>query len=200
MPVSVATVRAGFVGNVPEGDDRLEIVELPDRGLLAYQVYRQSPAAFARLRRALGFEPPSRPNRASSAEDVHCLWTTPHRWLIDCDIRRSSALLDALGDRDGDNEGDDPGLARPVSCADAFTSVLLRGRDAVGLLARGCALDLRESAAPVGIASRTFFADVPLVIHRSAPTSFRLHVDVSLGHYLGSWLRDAAAGLERAEP
>jgi sarcosine oxidase subunit gamma len=166
--------------------------------MISFQIHRFSAGAAATLRQALGFELPSRPNTATSEDGVHCLWTTPHRWLIDCGVPRSQLLLAALSAPElGHTQTSE--LTRATNCSDSFDSFQLDGDSAVHVLAKGCPLDLRCQATPSGSALRTRFADTAVIVHKVSARRFRLHTDVSLSDYLWAWLTDACAEFESPE-
>ncbi|HEX3849202.1 MAG TPA: sarcosine oxidase subunit gamma family protein [Steroidobacteraceae bacterium] len=186
-PAPVAAAAAAAAAATVPQDSGLELLPLPTRGLLSFQVSRQSAGALSALRSALGFEPPSRPNSATSLHDVHCLWISPRHWLIDSEPAAEERLFAGLAAQARAMEG----TARVTRSSDCFDSVLLSGAQAASLLARGCALDLRDVAAPPNTALRTRFADVPIILYKLRAATFRLHVDVSLSHHLWLWLADA---------
>lgn len=176
-------------------DSALRLLPLPTRGLLSFQVSRQSAGALAALRSTLGFELPSRPNSATSHCDVHCLWVAPRYWVIDSELTAAAQLFAGLAAQARGLED----TARVTRSGDCLDSLVLSGTAATALLAKGCAVDLRNTVAPANTALRTRFADVPIILHKVSATLFRLHVDVSLTHYLWLWLADARESFE-SEP
>lgn len=69
---------------------------------------------------------------------------------------------------------------------------VLEGEGAADLLNAGCPLDLSETAFPPGMATRSLFHRVGLMIWRMAPTVFRLEIDRSLAPYFVASLAESA--------
>lgn len=69
---------------------------------------------------------------------------------------------------------------------------VLQGPGAAALLNAGCPLDLAERAFPVGMATRSLFNRIGLMLWRIAPDLFRLEIDRSLAPYFVSALAEAA--------
>ena len=69
---------------------------------------------------------------------------------------------------------------------------VLEGEGAASLLNAGCPLDLSERAFPQGMATRTLFNRVGLMIWRIAPTMFRIEIDRTMAPYFVSSLAEAA--------
>ncbi|MCZ8374373.1 MAG: sarcosine oxidase subunit gamma [Beijerinckiaceae bacterium] len=69
---------------------------------------------------------------------------------------------------------------------------VLEGEGAASLLNAGCPLDLSETAFPPGMATRSLFHRVGLMIWRMAPATFRLEIDRSLAPYFVASLAESA--------
>lgn len=165
----------------------VRVMRLAPRGMISFQVYPVVRAGIAALRRALDFDAPSEPNTATSRGETSCLWIEPHQWLIDCDSSHAQSLAASLFA----SERSIAGVARAIVRSDSLDSLLMEGAAATALLAKGCPLDLSCRAKRPGAALRTRFADIPLIVHKLAPSTFRLHVDASLSHQLWLWIEDA---------
>ncbi len=68
------------------------------------------------------------------------------------------------------------------------------GAVAARAISAGCPLDLRISAFPIGIATRTIFDKAEIVLWRRAETAFRIEVWRSFAPYLVAALTEAARG------
>ena len=79
--------------------------------------------------------------------------------------------------------------------SDAFVTIALEGPQAIGVLARGCGLDLRAGSFGVKACARTRLAQLPVLIRKSASARFELIIDRSAAQYLEDWLRDASIGI-----
>ena len=80
---------------------------------------------------------------------------------------------------------------RATNLSRALIRVKIEGREARDLLAKGCALDLHPQCCPPGQASRTRFADVPVIVRCMRPSTFECIVALSYADYFLSWLEDA---------
>ena len=70
----------------------------------------------------------------------------------------------------------------------------LEGRLAARCLSAGCPLDLRLSAFPVGMATRTIFLKAEIVLWREAENRFHVEIWRSFSPYLVGHLAEAFAG------
>jgi len=78
-----------------------------------------------------------------------------------------------------------------LSCA--LKGLRVEGPAARDVLAKGCGLDLDPRSFPAGAATRTRFAQLPVVIEcRDLASRYELYVGRSYVAYLKSWLEDAA--------
>ena len=67
----------------------------------------------------------------------------------------------------------------------------LEGAGGLAVLAKSCGLDLRMQSFPVGLGTRTRFADLLVYIERRGEQQFRLVSDRSTGAFFWNWLKDA---------
>lgn len=119
---------------------------------------------------------------------IRMLCLAPREWLLVADepsaagmIERAAADLVAQG-------------AVLIDSTDAVGVLCLRGAMARDVLSKGCGLDLRANAFPIGHCARTCFAQMPVVIdHFDARAGFRLYIARSYLRYLADWVEDAAA-------
>lgn len=74
--------------------------------------------------------------------------------------------------------------------------LVLTGRLATRCLSTGCPLDLRLTAFPVGMATRTIFLEAEIVLRRLAEDRFHVEVWRSFAPYLVGHLTEALTGAE----
>ncbi len=67
----------------------------------------------------------------------------------------------------------------------------MEGKGALTVLSKSCGLDTRPAVFPVGLGTRTRFADGLAYIERLGEDHFRLVTDRSVGQYFWAWLKDA---------
>lgn len=122
---------------------------------------------------AFGMALPERPNSVSTGDTGTLYWLGPDEWL---------AVLTAA-------QPSPSGVA--VEMSDAWVAVDVQGPGADLVLAKGCPLDLRPAAFPVGTCARSYLAKADILVHRRAIQEFRIFVARSYGAYLQTWLTDA---------
>jgi sarcosine oxidase subunit gamma len=118
---------------------------------------------------------PVEPNTA--AGDV--LWLGPDEWLV-------------VGAR----EEDYPGAAAAVDVSGNRVCLELAGDRVEDVLAQGCSLDLHPSVFAPGRCAQTLLAKAEVILHRTAPDTFRIFVRPSFAPYVRAWLADAGATFE----
>lgn len=74
--------------------------------------------------------------------------------------------------------------AYALDVSGAYRVLRLEGRGVTRVLAQGCALDLGAAAFPVGRCTRTRFAEVPLILHRTGELAFTAYCPRSYAEYL----------------
>lgn len=166
--------------------------QLIDAPPLARFVLRVGEAALPAAGQAYGLELPHALNRGASIGERGkpgarvALHLGPDEWwlIVPADEGESvgTALTAAIA-------------GTPHSLVDVSSrqvGLVLQGEGAAGLLSAGCPLDLGESAFPVGMATRTVFHKVGLMIWRMAPTVLRLEIDRSLAPYFVAALAEAS--------
>ena len=147
---------------------------------------RVDDAALAELCRHLPFELPTCPNTAIGSS-VRSFWLQPGAWLL---------RLPAPGQQVADaiSKACETTTHHLANVSDAWTIFELRGPFARDLLAKGCSLDLDDRSFQPNSCAQTLLAQVQILLDRpAAGDGFDLYCDVSLAHFLGSWLHDAAA-------
>ncbi len=71
------------------------------------------------------------------------------------------------------------------------TALRVFGPSAAWVINAFCALDLHETAFPVGMCTRTAFGKAQIVLWRTAPDTFRIEVARSLAPYIWTCLEEA---------
>ena len=133
---------------------------------------------------AFGVTPPQQPNVAAASGARAAIWLGPDEWLLlaepEAPVARDVAA--ALADRPHSL----------VDIAERQIGLVASGPLAARALNAGCPLDLRESAFPVGMATRTMLAKAEIVLWRQGPQSFHLEVWRSFADYAVTYLAEAA--------
>lgn len=164
---------------------------LPLGGLLSV---RARGAACSRVAAALGVTalPGHGPMGVSPAGRI--IWLRPDEWLMETPSRSPAALVLALSEavRDGSPEA----AGTVVELSASRHRLELSGTRSREVLASVCSLDLHPRVFPVGHATQTLLARVPVLLQLvdSAPT-WRLLVRPSLVAYVVEWLTDAMDGM-----
>ena len=165
-----------------------EITELSGLGRLSQ---RGGPQVLAAAGDAFGVPLPSEPCRAAEGDARAALWLGPDEQLLlvqqsDWDTT-ASALFSRL-------------RGYPHSLVDISQRQLafqLDGPAAADLLAIGCPLDLHPNAFPVAMCTRTILAKAPVVLWRTAATTFHMEVWRSFAPYVKQLLLEGARELEQ---
>jgi len=114
------------------------------------------------------------------------LWLGPDEWLLIAEDEAlqplAAALESALAAR----------LHSLVDVSQRQIALDLDGPLSARALSAGCPLDLRDSAFPVGFATRTMLAKSEIVLWRRGPARYRVEVWRSFADYAASHLAEAA--------
>lgn len=162
------------------------VTRLPPRASVRLQVsVRALPAATVVMG---GAALPDQPN-TWIGDDPIIWWVSPDAWLLQSASQDGGTLTAATR-----------AASANLPCAvtdlsDALVTFALEGPQAIGVLARGCGLDLRAGSFGVKACARTRLAQLPVLIRKSASARFELVVDRAAAQYLQDWLQDAAAGV-----
>ena len=162
-------------------------ISFPELGLhsvdLAYTIARSTPRAL----QALGVitDIPEAGNCCIGLSDsLHLLWIGPDYWLWVDRVSPSSATTGINVDR------------KDLVLLDAhaqFVAIDVSGKHASALLSTACSVDLREQAFPLGMATRTRYADVPVIVFRTPICKdFVVLVERPLVEHLANLLNYAA--------
>ncbi|GAA1123757.1 sarcosine oxidase subunit gamma [Citricoccus alkalitolerans] len=128
------------------------------------------------------------------AQGQHVLWLAPDEFLA-VDVSRQQVP----GDADALAQALDglPGQAVDLSANRALLE--LSGPSARWVLEKGCPADLHPRAFAVGTAIVTQLGPVPVILHRSAETEFRLYPRASFADFLVRWLVDSMVEFRQEE-
>ncbi len=132
---------------------------------------REDAAAVA----AIGMEVPP-PCHATTSGESALLWLGPEEFLL---------LLP-----DGENL-DRIGVAGLVDVSHRNTALSVSGPRATYAINAYCALDLRPSAFPVGMCTRTLLGKAEIILWRTTAEIFQIEVARSFGPYVWSCLEEA---------
>jgi sarcosine oxidase subunit gamma len=136
------------------------------------------------LAEVVGGTLPTLPNTWTVLADGRAVWLGPDEWLLVGD-RPARAWENALRAVVGPHGG------AAVDVSAQRTALRLRGADTRGLLALGCALDLRPASFPPGSAAQTLLGQSGVLI-TAEDDGFHLAVRTSFAGYVADWLLDAA--------
>jgi sarcosine oxidase subunit gamma len=135
-----------------------------------------------------GAEPPSRLGSAGEGASRAALWLGPDEWLL---IADGADAADIGGVLESVLEGTAHSL---VDVSHRQIGLIASGLAAARVINAGCPLDLDPHAFPVGMAMRTLFDKIEIVLWRRAETSFHVEVWRSFAPHLAASLAEAARG------
>ncbi len=139
-----------------------------------------STAFDTRLPRVLG--------TAGEGDERTAFWLGPDEWLLIVDGVDPEIMAAEIGATLG------PTPHSLVDVSHRQVGLDVGGAIAARALSAGCPLDLRVTAFPVGMASRTIFDKAEIVVWRREETTFRVEVWRSFAPYLVAALTEAARG------
>jgi len=148
-------------------------------------VVRSGDLAVSMIGRAFGLWLPRDHCRATAAADRAALWLGPDEWLLLAPAAESERLSHALAQA----AGEEPASIVDVSHRQIGISV--EGPASADVLNSFNALDLAESAFPVGMCTRTLFGKVEIVLWRTEWETFRIEVWRSFAPYVMACLAEA---------
>jgi sarcosine oxidase subunit gamma len=137
---------------------------------------------------AFGVELPSQLGPAGEGAGRAALWLGPDEWLLLADGADAATVGEVL-------ESVLDGTAHSlVDVSHRQIGLTASGPAAARVLNAGCPLDLDLKAFPVGMATRTVFDKVEIVLWRRAEAAFHIEIWRSFAPYLGGSLAEAARG------
>jgi sarcosine oxidase subunit gamma len=199
--------RSSLEGVALPAGERFALAEAPAAARI---VFRGDEAARARCSAAFGADLPARLGTAGEGGGRAALWLGPDEWLLiaeradpgslgatlEAELRETPHSLVEVSDRQ-------IGLIvrelretphSLVEVSDRQIGLIVRGASASRALSAGCPLDLRLTAFRIGMATRTIFDKVEIVLWRRAAETFRVEVWRSFAPYLVAALGEAARG------
>jgi sarcosine oxidase subunit gamma len=156
---------------------RFELSAIPaGRAILHLKTWTRAPVSLPRLPLAV--------------RDARLLALGPDEWLMMSDSIDGPGLHGAVA-----APAREHGIAA-VDVSQGMAGLRLVGGAARDVLSTGCGLDLHAKSFPVGSATRTRFAQLPVVIEcTSSGPRYEVYVGASYLPYLRAWIEDVAAAL-----
>jgi sarcosine oxidase subunit gamma len=151
-------------------------------------ILRGSEAVRVSCGMAFGADLPSQLGPAGEGERRAALWLGPDEWLLiadGADAADIGAMLESV------LEGTAHSL---VDVSHRQIGLIASGPATARVLNAGCPLDLDPHAFPVGMATRTLFDKVEVMLWRRAETTFHIEIWLSFAPYLAGSLAEAARG------
>jgi len=138
-------------------------------------------------RKCLAVNLPLEPNTVLENGDLAAFWLGPDEWLLQTPPGREGRIADEL-------RVALHGLFFAVTDLSSGQTVIhISGHHAVGVLRKGCSLDLHPKVFGPGRCAQTLVAKTMVLIRRlEESSSFDLTVRRSFAEYFVLWLRDAA--------
>ncbi|MBS0578590.1 MAG: hypothetical protein JSR36_04945 [Proteobacteria bacterium] len=153
--------------------------------VLEIAALRGAGSALAQCAHRLGEALPGPGEVRASAPRVS-LCVRPQRWLLLQPAEGPEAAARAHAWQEGCG-----GLAAAIDMSSALSVLLLSGRPAREMLARGCRLDLHPQVFRPGMAASTLLAQVPVTL-AALPGGLLLLSPSSTAQHLGEWLEATA--------
>jgi sarcosine oxidase subunit gamma len=164
---------------------RFELAEAPPA---ARFILRGSDAVRVSCGMAFGADLPSQLGPAGEGAERAALWLGPDEWLLIAEGADAATIGEVL-------ESVLDGTAHSlVDVSHRQIGVIASGPAAARVLNAGCPLDLDLKAFPVGMATRTLFDKVEIVLWRRAEASFHIEIWRSFAPFFAASLAEAARG------
>lgn len=176
----------------------LRLAAVAPGGLLAIRVRADDATARRAVGEALAMTLPTTPSRPSFAATRRLYWTAPDAILLDLDASiGAQALAIDLTSRLASHH------VALHDVGDARTRIIVSGKNARTILAKGTGIDLDPRCFPPGAAALTRFAGLTtLLVHQggaedgSSEPRYELLIDRPTADWLWTWLLDAAREFE----
>lgn len=161
--------------------ERRFVGQLNLRGDAADESFRKA------VRETTGLELPTEPNTFTTSGERAALWLAFDEWLLltppDTELELADALRKAFGET----------FASVVDITCGHTVIVLGGRRARDVLAKGCTLDLHPRVFGPGRCAQTLIARSGATLRQLDDTpTYEIVVRRSFADYLWAWLEDAA--------
>ena len=161
------------------------MIRVASRPPLARLAVRGGDGAAAAMGLAFGIDLPRQACRAVERGDRAALWLGPDEWLLLAPAGSGEALIGELA---AALHGEPASL---VDISDRHLGLEISGPKAAEALNAFNALDLDESAFPVGMCTRTLFGKAEIVLWRTGRETFRIEVWRSFLPYVAGCLAEA---------
>jgi len=185
MADAAPTLRSALAGLALPTGPRFALAEAPPA---ARFILRGAEAVRVACGMVFGAEPPSRLGPAGEGAGRRALWLGPDEWLL---IADGADAADLGGVLESVLDGTAHSL---VDVSHRQIGLIASGPAAARILNAGCPLDLDLKAFPVGLATRTLFDKVEIVLWRRAEAAFHIEIWRSFAPYLVGSLAEAARG------
>ena len=151
-------------------------------------VFRGGEGARAACSASFGAELPAKLGLAGERERRAALWLGPDEWLLIAEGDEADLLGAEI------EAALEHAAHSLVDVSHRQIGLLVGGAVAVRALSAGCPLDLRLTAFPIGMATRTIFDKAEIVLWRRGADEFHVEVWRSFAPYLVAALSEAARG------
>ncbi len=142
----------------------------------------------AAIEAAIGIGLPIARNTVVDGRGNTIYWLGPDEWLIVTSRDREATITRAL------RKSLDGSFAAVTEVSEGQTVIVLHGRAARHVLAKGCPLDLHPRAFAPGQCAQSHLAKATILVRQvDAEPTFEIVVRRSFADYLWLWLQDAAA-------
>ena len=140
------------------------------------------------VRDVLGVAPPQTPNTVVEAQGNSCFWLGPTEWLLVTSYQLRAEMERLL-------RAALTGVRSAVTdVSGGQTTIILRGRSARDVLAKGCPLDLHPRIFAVGQCAQSHLAKAPILLRMvDIAPAFEVVVRRSFADYVWLWIQDAAS-------
>ena len=163
----------------------LTLTERRDVGLLLVRGRLENPEFVAWFEQRFGVAPPE--GRVSIlAGGFSIVRMARTDYLISGEI----GAMDALSRQAEAAAEDAPCIACDITHGRLIVD--MGGPSTLTVLSKSCGLDMREGVFPIGLGTRTRFADMLVYVERKEFHDFRLISDTSTGVFLWRWLKEAS--------
>jgi sarcosine oxidase, subunit gamma len=185
MADAAPNIRSPLEGLALPSGARFSLAEAPRA---ARFILRGADAVRIACGMVFGAEPPSRLGPAGEGAGRAALWLGPDEWLLIADSAEAASVAEML---ESVLEGTAHSL---VDISHRQIGLIASGPAAARVLNAGCPLDLDPHAFPVGLATRTLFDKVEIVLWRRAQARFHIEIWRSFAPFLAASLAEAARG------
>ena len=179
-------LRTPLFDKTPVKGARIELAELPIAGHFNLRVDPANADAMKRASDCVGVSLPTQPLNSIEADGTRVHWVAPDEWYVLMPREKAAGFEMAFRDAMS-------GLHYSIVDVSGGQRVLsLSGQGAREVLMKGAAVDVHDSAFPVGKVVGTAIAKSSGMIVRTGENSYELLIRRSFANYLWDWLSDAS--------